>query len=137
MSTITIGVGSPKSVFSVREVGRFEPCAAPARATSWVAWSVARPAARRQRGGDGVVQRSARLGTALPGVWPAARAHRCEVCHAVPQGPQDQGRSRRCRGIATAARQGNVRFVPVRKSGSAHLALMAVTTASPLTDARY
>lgn len=49
MSTITIGVGLPKSVFSVHE--RMTRCSS--RICAVGRWSVARPAARRHRGGDG------------------------------------------------------------------------------------
>jgi transposase len=114
MSTITIGVDLAKSVFSVCEVDGGWPCAAAAGSAARGVCAVAGPAASRHGGGDGGVQRRASLGTALSGVWAAAADHGGPVRHAVPQEPRSKNDRNDAEAIATAARQGNMRFVPVK-----------------------
>ena len=77
-------------------------------------WRVVGTGACGHGGGNGGVQRRAPLGTTLPGIWPAAAHHGGTVRQAVSQESRSKNDRTDAEAIATAARQGNMRFVPVK-----------------------
>src|SRR3546814_633093 len=70
--------------------------------------------ARRDNRGDGSLQRRPSLGTVLSDVWVGPEADRRPVRGAVPKSRTTKNDRNDAEAIATAARQGNMRFVPVK-----------------------
>jgi len=75
---------------------------------------VAGAAAGGDRGGDGGVQRGASLGTTVPGVRPAAAIMAAQFVTPFRKSGRTKNDRADAEAIATAARQGNMRFVPVK-----------------------